>query len=433
MTRVQSVVSRSLGAGAWITMFVALGGVISQLRCANVTCRVNSECGPRAACVENQCVSTCREDRDCTRAGEVCDPNGRCVRAGPDAGTDAPTDTAGMDTPRADTPPSDAPGTDTPLPIDMVVPPDNVPPIDTPPPPDVPVAGTGAYLDGCRADSDCASRMCAMRSARFCTRMCSTAADCANGQRCAAGRCELDDIGRTGCDLGTGAPCLEFCYGTPTAAHCTHACASGSDCAAGYACSNVGGRRICVDIERPCTAAADCPSGLGFCGAGMVGCTALCATASDCPHRLVGLPAYTCEVRSGQTVCIPPADVMGSAAIGATCAATGINLCRSGACDDGTMPPSCNQRCTVQGGCAVGYGCYPLADAGNVLLVCTATGSAWLGETCGRARDCVTGLCSTDRYCTRLCSDGLCPTGMTCMATGVTSTDGTPIRLCRRP
>jgi hypothetical protein len=58
------------------------------------------------------------------------------------------------------------------------------------------------------------------------------------------------------------------------------------------------------------------------------------------------------------------------------------------------------------------------------------SGAGWLGDTCSRARDCYTGLCDTTHTCVRLCEDGLCPTGMSCRDTGVTSSDGIAIKLC---
>jgi hypothetical protein len=131
-------------------------------------------------------------------------------------------------------------------------------------------------------------------------------------------------------------------------------------------------------------------------------------------------------------ICVPPADVVGSDPLGATCAATGTVLCRSGACDDATTPPTCNQNCTSRGGCGPGYGCYPEATGAMFYFVCHAAGRAWVNESCARSSDCYTGLCDTGNFCSRLCNDGLCPTGMTCMDSGLSAADGTRIRLCRR-
>lgn len=425
------VVANVLGPRVLIPLWVTLTVAVIVVRCAGTQCELNSDCGPQARCVDNRCVTECLADRDCPASRPYCNINGMCVRTMPapdggDSGRDVSVP------PDANPPPPDVPfpPPDVPSPPPDAVPSPDAPP---PPPPDGPTTGTRGYLDPCTSDGECASGICTSTLPRFCTRACRSHSDCAEGQICSAGRCQLDDTGRTGCDLTSGSPCLEYCYGTPSASHCTHSCNTASDCPAGYACASVGGgRKVCVDIERPCTRAEQCPSGMGFCGPGGVGCTVQCSSASDCPNRLVGLPPYRCQSVSGVSVCVPPEDVMGSDPLGAVCSSTGTITCRSGACDEGTSPPTCNQRCTSRGGCPLGWGCFPLVDGTDVLLVCTQAGSGWIGDPCTRARDCVTGLCTADRYCTRLCTDGICPTGMTCRDTGVRATDGTPIRLCTR-
>src|SRR5207244_2490752 len=120
------------------------------------------------------------------------------------------------------------------------------------------------------------------------TKTCTTHGECAHGQICGGGKCRLDDTGKTGCDTATGAPCLEYCYGSPSSAHCTHDCTTATDCPAGFACTPIaGGKRVCVDIECPCSTATQCVTGLGFCGSGSAGCTSECASAADCPRRIV--------------------------------------------------------------------------------------------------------------------------------------------------
>ena len=441
---------RRIASRAAALQFIAaivLGGLLVHTpQCAQTQCTLNSECGARARCMNNTCISDCREDRDCTMAGRpICNLNGECVAATADAGSDAPQADALIG---SDVQPRDV--SDVSLAMDVSMPPDAPIGPDVPPPSDVPIVtdvpmprdvmspGTRGYLDACTVSSECASAMCTSTAPRFCTRGCTAHADCADGQLCAAGRCELDDVGRPGCDPATASPCLQYCVGTAGgASHCTHDCGTARDCPAGYACSSFGGgRRACVDIERPCAAPTNCPTGLGFCGAGGAGCTAACTGPSDCPARLVGLPPYTCELRSGQTVCVPPADVLGPDAIGTTCSATGTNLCRSGACDDGTTPPMCNQRCNPHGQCASGFGCAPVPSGGALLLVCNVVSPsprAWVGSSCTRGRDCVTGLCRGDvgaAYCTRLCNDGLCPSTLHCVTLPVFADDGTPIRFC---
>lgn len=418
---------------AGVTGTFALLAALSLSRCAESECSFNSECTGRGLCVEGRCKVECLASVDCPADRPIC--SGGVCSAGdggvvtdsssPDASIDTgtpPPDT-GAPPPDTGTPPTD---TGTEWPDTSVVP-------DTTPPPDTSTGGTKGYLTKCTSGAECASGVCSPDVPSFCTKSCSSHAECANGQICAAGTCRLDDTGKTGCDLATASPCGEFCYGTPTSRHCTHACTSASQCPAGYACMPAGaGKKVCVEIEKPCGVPEQCPSGLGFCGAGGVGCTARCDTAADCPHRLVGLPPYTCELVSGQKVCVAPADVLGSDPLGATCSGVGTNTCRSGACDDGTSPPSCAQRCTTRGGCPVGRGCFPLEDSGSALLVCSTAGGAWLGDACTRGRDCLTAICQSPGYCSRLCDDGYCPDGMTCVAAPLTATDGTPIKLCTK-
>jgi hypothetical protein len=419
-------VIRFLRAAFTASLFTLLA--LSGTRCASSRCQFTSDCD-RGLCLDGTCTPECNKDIDC--------PSNRTCFSGicrlPDGGVDAEVPDQGKTetTPGDDTsaPPEDSTTTDT-----------GSPPPDTSPPTDTTMGGTKAYLTSCASDGDCVSGICATGSPRFCTRTCTANADCADGQVCSGGKCALDDTGASACDLASGSPCKQACFGSSTvsgARHCTHTCANALECPAGYACSEVSaGKKVCVDVERACTTADQCPSGLGFCGSGGIGCTAKCNDASDCPTRLVGLPAYTCELKSGTKVCVPPADILGADPLGSSCTATGTNTCRSGACDDGVSPAMCNQRCTVRGGCGKGWGCFPLEDPGppsSTLLVCTAaTGAAWLGDACTRARDCVTGICQSPGYCTRLCVDGLCPTGMSCVAAPLTATDGTPIKLCTK-
>lgn len=382
-----------------LLLFLALAS------CAKGECSFHSDC-PSGKCVEGECRRECFASIDCPVKGSAC-ISGVCEAPSGDASVDSTMTTdEGVDSVATDT---------------------TIAPVDS----GMSMTGTRGYLTRCSADSECASGKCALP---FCTKSCTSHGDCAHGQLCSGGLCKLDDTGRTGCDLSTGAPCLEFCYGSATAKHCTHSCSAAGDCPAGYACAPVSaGKKVCVEIEHGCTDASQCVSGLGFCGG--VGCTAPCDSASDCPLRLVGLPPYTCELSGGKKVCVAPSDVLGGDPIGTTCPATGTNKCRSGACDPGVSPPQCIQRCTPRGGCPPSRGCFPLEDPGppkTALLVCSAAGTLWLGDACTRGRDCISGICQAPGYCTRLCVDGLCPDGMSCIAAPLTADDGTPIKLCTR-
>jgi hypothetical protein len=303
-----------------------------------------------------------------------------------------------------------------------------VPPVDG-----GPSAGRGAYLDRCTTDTDCATGTCAddVGPTRFCTLPCTSEGACASEHTCAGGRCVPED---TGAPCSTAAPdrcAAGLCLGSAAGGRCTRFCDTSVVCPAGYACTVAGGstRPVCVDIERPCAAAADCGTGLCI---PTRGCTASCRTAADCPARLGGLPPYACAVALGSTtpICVPPDDIAGDDPIGAACVVGGDGLvqCRSGGCDDSApLGPMCTQACNEQGGCAPGLGCFPLASGGEVILVCERAGAADLGQPCGAGRDCHSGLCDASGYCTRLCGDGLCPTGWSCLPVA-----GTGVALCRR-
>ncbi len=404
------------------------------LGCASSDCNFNSQCGPRHYCSDSVCRQDCARDVDCTR-GLVCSEIGRCEPPvdGSGPGLDAgPTDAG----PRLDA--GTPPGTDagTPPGTDAGTPPGTD--AGTPPGTDAgtPV-GTRGYLDRCTTGGDCASGQCVddFGGTRFCSRACAIDAECADEHVCAMGVCKPDDTGER-CMTTMPSTCtLGSCLGPPGGAGaCTRPCASAADCPAGYACTTTGGSAtpICVDIEKPCPAGAgDCLSGLCL---SVQGCTATCRSAADCPRRLAGLPAYTCAIAFGSTspICVPPADIIGGDAAGAICRAdpgSGLYLCRSAACDESApLGPMCTQTCTAEGGCGPGLGCYPLPDGASITFACERAGSRDMSETCASARECHSGLCdATGLYCTRLCDDGLCPTGWTCETIA-----GLGVSICRR-
>jgi hypothetical protein len=270
-------------------------------------------------------------------------------------------------------------------------------------------ANAAAYLDPCTAPGDCSSGLCVedLGGDKFCSRSCAAESECADEHVCAGSQCVPDDTG-TLCtqpsDCASGL-CLI------SAGLCTRACTSGLDCPAGSACSNVSGQKVCLHIEKPCAGAASCPTGLCLSG---LGCTAACDTSADCPQRFPWLPAYSCAFAFGSPskICVPPIDVMGSDPIGTSCPVD-PNTCRSGVCNTAAPTPVCTQSCNAQGGCGPGFGCVP-EESADVLL-CSGAGSGSLGESCAGPLDCLSGLCEGS-VCTRLCQDGLCPSGFTCSA-----------------
>jgi hypothetical protein len=401
--------------------WAALAAPLSVAGCASQQCDFHSQCGDGFYCEVGRCKQDCRRAVDCA-PGQTCNEIGQCVAAvdgGPDPLIDAgptPVD-AGPPPPRdSGTPPPRDSGTPPP-PRDSGTPP---PPRDSGPPP-----GTGAYLDRCTGDGDCATGHCVddVGGTRMCTIACSAHRDCASEHVCGAdGLCHPDDTGIT-CSLSSPESCeLGLCAGTSATGtgQCTRPCDSAVDCPAGYACTQLGGSgpRVCVDIEKPCSGPEACTTGLCLTAQG---CTAECRTAADCPRRLPFLPQYTCEIAFGSSspICVPPDDILGADPIGASCSTTGTVTCRSGGCDPAAPPaPMCTQACTQEGGCGPGFGCFPQPDgSGGLLLACTRAGNRAIGEACSSGRECASGLCDAlGSVCTRLCTDdGLCPTGMSCV------------------
>lgn len=383
----------------------------------------------------------------------------------PAAPMDVPLD-RGAPPADAPPPPMDVP----PPPVDVPPPPVDIPrpPVDVPPPPvDVPAppidtgaTGRGAYFDTCTSNADCAGGDCLATpaGARWCTRRCTANADCGHGNLCASGRCVPDDTGAA-CDPLASAPCARRCLANTAGAagHCTRECSVGADCPAGYACGNTAGGRVCVFVERSCAVSRDCASGLCIGTSGGFGvCSAPCTADADCPRRMtianssgspMALAPYRCQSVSGQMMCVPPlsslptgaGDIRGGNPLGASCGTVGGDvLCYSGVCDTGDN--TCVQACTPTGGCPVGFACLPWqldGTGGRVYLVCRSatSGRGAVGATCARASDCATGACQPpptgSAYCTRYCIDGLCPTGMRCVARA-DSFDGTRLATCER-
>lgn len=385
----------------------ALAGTFATVAtsCAGTECNFNSQCGPLMYCLEGRCGQDCRRDVDCA-GGLVCSSIGRCEAPSADAGMDVIPDTALPPDARPDGPPIDSR-------VDTRVPDTSV---DTRM--DTMVMGSGIYLDRCTMGIDCMSGECVddVGGSRFCTKTCATHSDCADEHVCNGTICLRDDTGES-CALATPGSCsLGLCAGSAGGvSSCTRDCTNAGDCPSGYACSRVGGMKVCVDIERPCSAPGDC---VGQSCLSIQGCTATCETAADCPSRLSGLPPYTCEVAFGSAgpICVPPVDIMGADATGTFCSFAGmVNLCRSGACNSADpLGPTCVQSCGPEGGCGPGLGCFPEPDVGGFTYVCVRSGNRALGSACASARDCDSSLCWDPGYCTRLCFDGFCPTGMTC-------------------
>jgi len=404
--------------------------------CAGTECNFSSQCDRMHYCFDGTCYQDCQRDFDCPGTDQ-CSSTGECVPEGTiDSGT--PPSDSGVPPSDTGTPPTDTgtPPIDTGTPpMDTGTPPTDTgtPPIDTGTPPmdTGTTPGTGRYLDRCNVGGDCASTLCVddIGSSRMCSRACTLDSDCASEHVCGlAGVCMPDDTG-TPCSTATPASCSTgLCIGPAgSTGSCTKACSGAATCPAGYACTDIGGTHVCVDIEKSCGVATDCATGLCIPG---LGCTAECRGVVDCPGRLPGLPPYTCEVARGATVpiCNPPFDIAGDDPIGSICPVVGPVQCRSGACNTSApVAPMCTQSCTIVGGCGPGLGCRPEIEGPDLFLVCARAGNGALGAGCSTAAECASALCdATANVCTRFCADALCPTGWTC-----TPVPGFSIALCR--
>ncbi|MFW5920774.1 MAG: hypothetical protein ACOCUS_02950, partial [Polyangiales bacterium] len=272
------LVSGTALAAVAVTLGLGLAG------CASNECNFNSQCGRKHYCMAGTCRQDCTLDTDCT-GDRQCNSIGRCVvdavvrDAGPDARP--PNDGGAMD---SGSPPQDAgpPPQDSGSPEDSGSPPEDSgsPPEDSGSPPEDSGSppGDGDYLDRCTGDGDCESGQCVedLGTTSFCTRTCSTHAECAESQVCADdGTCRPDDTGAA-CSTGTPESCtMGLCLGAEGGTgECTRPCGDASDCPSGYACSTPAGSsmRVCMNIEKPCTAdGSECASGL--CSSD-TGCTA---------------------------------------------------------------------------------------------------------------------------------------------------------------
>ena len=298
-----------------------------------------------------------------------------------------------------------------------------------------PEAPLSSYLDRCLDPEDCETGLCVedVGDTQMCTIECVTHEDCASEHLCILGECIFDDTGEE-CSSNTPETCASnscLALVSSSTGHCTRSCSTADECPAGYACADIEGQRVCVDIELSCTSPADCLTGLCI---PSLGCTSECQAASDCPRRYPTLDPYPCAIDFGasQPICVPPIDIIGDEGLGTICQATQIQ-CRSGLCDTDIFPDNeflgiCTQICTTEGGCPAGFGCAPVIEDTGIVLVCKPAGSRPIGAPCDRAADCASALCdATNRICSRFCTDDqLCPSDMLCLRI-----DGTRISLCR--
>lgn len=318
-------------------------------------------------------------------------------------------------------------------------------------------------LDPCSSDGDCANNLVCRSLERNGTLRCLPT--CASNATCLAGtRCENVNGTQFCAGIDVGRPCVNgstcnfACISGPK--YCTMQCASGSDCPNGYGCMAVGGQSVCVKAEAPCSSqdASACivPAACDESPTLVVGgCTLACASASDCPRRAAGLPAWSCD-----GLCRRPTDVLGPLEGGFAPAQYACNAqsqpanlcndnqhidfnaftipgapavnCNSPTTTDGLPGDACVDSCRYQGGCRYGYACTAVGGVNNARIgLCLPAGAGEVGAACTVDSQCVFGYCSGAK-CSRDCtSDSLCPSGSTCVAAGGPAVEGAPFKRCQ--
>jgi len=238
--------------------------------------------------------------------------------------------------------------------------------------------------------------------------------ECRDGTYCNEGVCALSPPG----PQGLGWPCRD-----------APGCESG-------VCVLWEGEGVCsqdCDFTRP---SEGCPGGylcrdtscgVGACIEGSAGAGALgaaCGDDLDCASGLCAeldgarICALPCDPRNDTCDghCQPLGDACGACAegpplgaIGAPCA-TGED-CTFGVCV-GVDDRYCSKPCDYSGtlDCDPGYVCEDGA--------CRRDGEGTLGTACQDPADCVSGLCSSDGFCTSLCDEEPCPPGFECVPAG---------------
>ena len=330
-------------------------------------------------------------------------------------------------------------------------------------------AGSSLALDLCAADTSCgAALLCRGYSSglsKRCLPTCSTlgsATGCPSGLRCILGAsgeryCAVADVGRA---CTATSQCQSACL--VNQGYCTNECQTGADCPNGFGCLAVSGDRVCVKTNAVCgeqdTAACIASAACDVSAQLVVGgCTLACSTVTDCPQRAAGLSPWSCD-----GLCRRPPDVFGPEAGGVAptqwaCNALSVpvNLCGDAMhLDFATFtvpsPPTisclmttatagvdgdaCADSCLYHGGCAFGFACVGVGAVGDgrVGLCLPSLGGGEIGAVCSFDSQCVFGYCNRGAgKCSRDCTtDGICPTGSTCLAGGGASVEGKPFRRC---
>ncbi len=361
-------------------------------------CLINTDCKLGSYCDRGACRVDCRADRDCT-AG-TCDLTlGRCVGL-PDGGV---RDAAG--------PPPDFAG----APLDFATGPQDM------------AMGLKKYGDVCQMGGECQSTYCSVNpfapGDHECTGDCN--AGCMFGDFCVANTtCAQSDVGRP-CNLANGGNDCRAgaCLGGGGPAFCTRFCSSAADCPGGFTCSALqNGQRGCIDVDAtgPCANDNQCAYGT-HCDVANARCLGDCRNDGDCP--------LWNKCKGGYCA---PGLATGGGGIDAPCASA--NDCRTGACLVNRCLGGCSVLKAKGQWCPGGWGCNPIDDGmGGFTLGCLPAGAGSPGAPCNDNTSCASGLCvDNPGYCSRFCNDAPCPDNVPkCVALGQVA-DGINLMVCSK-
>ena len=303
------------------------------------------------------------------------------------------------------------------------------------------VAGTAAkkgYGSPCTYSNECKSGICLQYGSNgFCSQKCDSAA-CPNNDKClslkSGGKACLPGSSAMGTKT-LGQPCQtsmdcksNICVSVPGKGYlCAQKCdLNKQDCPTNYVCtySSMGG--LCIPgqkpvdppkkkLGQPCTKSDECASKL--CATTSTGkyCTQYCDKnkANSCSS------GYTCTKVTGSTKYVCIKSTPKKKALGQPC--DNASECESGLCAGFGGSNACTKFCDKSSStsCPSGYKCVPVTGSDKGACV-KDTSKKKLGETCKDGKECDSGICAGEGFCTKLCSPNSndCGAGFNCVAAG---------------
>lgn len=164
------------------------------------------------------------------------------------------------------------------------------------------VAGGRNLGETCVSGTDCTSGVCfadeypGRETRSYCSHACSADSDCGSRFHCRDGTCASGARGDVGSPCATNSDCLDgtFCAAQGDERWCTALCSSAADCTSGFSCVDAGGVSVCAPdlslIGQDCSTETDCVSGICAYGASATAagaCTRTCDANSPCPAGML--------------------------------------------------------------------------------------------------------------------------------------------------